>query len=52
MGQSLMVVNIVLTAANIVIMIINLFWAVERRRQIRSREARAEYFAEQSGTDR
>jgi hypothetical protein len=48
MGQSLMVINIVLTVANIVIVAMNLLFAIERRRLERSREARAEYLAEQA----
>jgi hypothetical protein len=48
MGQMSLTVLNVLTAANVAVAAVNVWMAVERRRQDRSREARAEYLAEQS----
>jgi hypothetical protein len=49
MGQArLTVLNIAIMAANIAIAAMNVWMAVERRRLDRSREARAEYLAEQA----
>lgn len=48
MGQGLMAINMIILVANIVMVAMNLFWAVERRRLERSCEAHAEYLAEQS----